>query len=247
MLKRPKKTVLFLCTGNYYRSRFAEILFNHVAGKFGLPWKASSRGLALERGLAQASRPISVITTTALEGMGVRAKEEVARFPLSVTHDELNQADFIVALKDTEHRPLLQDRFPLSVEKVEFWEVDDDPAVLDLIEREVTDLISRLISGGKRSESQNHQVEAAKASAPNTTAAKANGSMVRVGRETKGRRGKGVTTVWDARSMKMDCRNLRPSSSRPAARVVPPKMGESKSKAISVSELPRRWKEWDSR
>jgi protein-tyrosine-phosphatase len=26
-----QKTVLFLCTGNYYRSRFAEILFDVVA------------------------------------------------------------------------------------------------------------------------------------------------------------------------------------------------------------------------
>ena len=51
MGQRQYKTVLFLCTGNYYRSRFAEILFNSVAGKMGLPWQASSRGLALERGV----------------------------------------------------------------------------------------------------------------------------------------------------------------------------------------------------
>jgi protein-tyrosine phosphatase len=44
------KTVLFLCTGNYYRSRFAEELFNHEAERASLPWIAQSRGLALERG-----------------------------------------------------------------------------------------------------------------------------------------------------------------------------------------------------
>ncbi|MEJ7592066.1 MAG: low molecular weight phosphatase family protein, partial [Planctomycetaceae bacterium] len=32
------KTVLFLCTGNYYRSRYAEILFNAKAEEMGLEW-----------------------------------------------------------------------------------------------------------------------------------------------------------------------------------------------------------------
>ena len=45
MGQRGHKGVLFLCTGNYYRSRFAEILFNSVAGRMGLPWKAMSKGL----------------------------------------------------------------------------------------------------------------------------------------------------------------------------------------------------------
>jgi protein-tyrosine phosphatase len=47
MKQRQVSTVLFLCTGNYYHSRFAEILFNSVASRMGLPWRASSRGLAL--------------------------------------------------------------------------------------------------------------------------------------------------------------------------------------------------------
>ena len=37
------KTVLFLCTGNYYRSRFAEELFNHHAERAGDDWIAQSR------------------------------------------------------------------------------------------------------------------------------------------------------------------------------------------------------------
>ena len=44
------RTVLFLCTGNYYRSRFAEIVFNSLAREAGLAWRAESRGLAVERG-----------------------------------------------------------------------------------------------------------------------------------------------------------------------------------------------------
>jgi protein-tyrosine phosphatase len=43
MTASKHKTVLFLCTGNYYRSRYAEIYFNSVASKMELPWKATSR------------------------------------------------------------------------------------------------------------------------------------------------------------------------------------------------------------
>jgi hypothetical protein len=66
MRQRHQKTALFLCTGNYYRSRFAEVLFNFVAGKMGLPWRASSRGLALERGVNNVG-PMAVSAVKALE------------------------------------------------------------------------------------------------------------------------------------------------------------------------------------
>jgi len=38
------QTVLFLCTGNYYRSRFAEFLFNALAAEAGVDWVAESAG-----------------------------------------------------------------------------------------------------------------------------------------------------------------------------------------------------------
>src|SRR5581483_539337 len=41
------KQVLFVCTGNYYRSRFAEAFFNQKACEARLAWRAVSRGLRL--------------------------------------------------------------------------------------------------------------------------------------------------------------------------------------------------------
>ena len=55
------------------------------------------------------------------------------------TLEDFEKAHFIVALKQTEHFPLVQERFPVWTEKVEYWEVDDAPGVLSLIEREVMD------------------------------------------------------------------------------------------------------------
>src|SRR5579862_5311573 len=136
MANRSEKTVMFLCTGNYYRSRFAEVLFNSVAGKMGLPWKASSRGLALERGIHNVG-PMAVSALKALEVMKVRATVAVTRLPAQVTNDDFERAALIVALKHAEHLPLLQERFPAWVEKVEFWHVDDVPEALGPIEREI--------------------------------------------------------------------------------------------------------------
>jgi len=193
MRQRHEKTVLFLCTGNYYRSRYAEVLFNSVAGKMGLPWQASSRGLALERGVNNVG-PMAVEAVKALEALGVRAAEAVTRLPAQVTTDDLERAALIVALKHAEHLPLLQERFPAWVEKVEFWHVDDAPEVLGLIEQEVMGLVARILGGGQRLEIQ--PTEAAPASPPVKEPAKKPVTL-KVGRETVGRRGKGVTTVFD--------------------------------------------------
>lgn len=153
MAKRSEKTVLFLCTGNYYRSRFAEALLNSVAVRMGLPWRALSRGLALERGVNNVG-PMAASAVKALEALGVRAGDTITRMPAQVTTDDLEGAAQIVALKHAEHLPLLQERFPAWAEKVEFWHVDDAPEVLGLIEQEVMGLVARILGGGQRRESQ---------------------------------------------------------------------------------------------
>jgi len=104
MARHQQQTVLFLCTGNYYRSRFAEILFNSVARKMGLPWKASSKGLALERGVNNVG-PMAVSAVKALEARGVFVADAVTRSPIQVTADDFAQADWVVALKHAEHLP----------------------------------------------------------------------------------------------------------------------------------------------
>jgi protein-tyrosine phosphatase len=189
------RTVLFLCTGNYYRSRFAEIVFNSVAAKMRLPWRAASRGLALERGAGNVG-PIAGAAVAALDALAIRAADEVGRFPMAAVADDFQAANWIVALKEAEHRPLLAERFPDWTERVEFWHVDDAPHALAEIEREVMDLAARLITGGRRRERVPEQSppaeEPAVAASPPRKPLTA-----RVGRETAGRKGKGVTTVFD--------------------------------------------------
>jgi protein-tyrosine phosphatase len=144
------KSVLFLCTGNHYRSRFAEIFFNHHAEQRGLPWRASSRGLALT---PHNFGPISRFTIERLARHSISV-EAYRRFPIDVTQQDFDAAFHVVAVKEAEHRPLIQQRFPSILDRVEFWHVHDvDCAGPDVtmphLEWEVLGLMDRLaLQGG---------------------------------------------------------------------------------------------------
>lgn len=138
--------LLFLCTGNYYRSRFAEHYFNYHAPSFGLDWVAFSRGLAVDRFENEGA-----ISPFAREGLQKRQIPlgEPLRLPKLVTEEELAQAALIVAVKEAEHRPLMIERFPHSVDSVEYWHVHDlDYAsaedALAQLEKDVQALLERL-------------------------------------------------------------------------------------------------------
>ena len=132
------KRILFLCSGNYYRSRFAEILFNHLAQENELEWMADSRGL-----IAQSSHnpgPIAQVTINGLHARNVPVGAQ--RFPMQLSEADLIQADRIIALYDREHRFLMQQYFPNWIKDVEFWNVPDMDEMnaekaLALIERDV--------------------------------------------------------------------------------------------------------------
>jgi protein-tyrosine phosphatase len=139
------KKVLFLCSGNYYRSRFAEILFNWHAQHHGLSWKADSRGLALEK---SNPGPMSRHTMARLKELGI-AYDRYLRLPIKVRAEDFELADHVVAVKKTEHRPMIERDFPSVLEQVEFWEVHDLDCVgpevaIPHLEREVADLLERL-------------------------------------------------------------------------------------------------------
>lgn len=140
------KKVLFLCTGNYYRSRFAEIYFNYLATKNNLAWQADSRGLAVVSG-----QNIGAISPFALERLEILQipVPQPQRESLQVTFSDLENAQLVVAMYDDEHRPFVQNSFPEWIERIEFWRVPDIditlPSVaLPAIQEQVENLINRL-------------------------------------------------------------------------------------------------------
>jgi protein-tyrosine-phosphatase len=117
------KTILFLCTGNYYRSRYAEELFNHLVRDAGLDWEATSRALAIERGKDNVG-PIAWQTRDALTADGI-SPLGASRMPSVCTREALAASDMVVAVKEAEHRVLLAERFPGWDDRVTYWHVHD--------------------------------------------------------------------------------------------------------------------------
>ncbi len=139
--------VLFLCSGNYYRSRFAEIWFNRHIEKHHVQWTAFSRGLAVDTNTTNIG-PISIHTKIHLESRDMPMSSDW-RMPIQLCESDLQTADLVIALKEAEHRVMLTNRFPNWVDHVEYWHVDDlDCALpgeaLPEIEQLVTELITRL-------------------------------------------------------------------------------------------------------
>lgn len=118
------QTILFLCTGNYYRSRYAELIFNELAGKTGLNWRAASSGLRVKE--ATNPRPIAKPTLAALAAAGIEPPAPaIERYPVQVTEAELAGAAQVIALKEAEHRPMLTASYPGWEDRVTYWHIHD--------------------------------------------------------------------------------------------------------------------------
>lgn len=117
----PNK-LLFLCTGNYYRSRFAEHWFNALANQRGLNWCAESRGLGDD--LSVNPGPIAQSALQELRERGVEVPQPY-RMPLHATAHDFEHADCVIALKETEHRPMMQAKFPVWENRIAYWHIHD--------------------------------------------------------------------------------------------------------------------------
>jgi protein-tyrosine phosphatase len=142
--KQVIKTVLFICTGNFYRSRFAEAVFNYHASNLNLPWKAISRGLAIH----WASGPLSPFTAGALAIRRIPL-HHTGRDRTQLTEDDLKSADLRILMDRSEHFAMMMEHFPDWTAQVEYWDVPDLPinqpeVALPAIEGKVLELLDRL-------------------------------------------------------------------------------------------------------
>lgn len=117
------RRVLFLCTGNFYRSRFAELVFNHASAARGLAVRADSAGLArdchhLNRG------PLSPFAAARLRARGLPVPA-TPRPPRDATDADFDACEVVVAVQESEHRPMIEARFGAHAARVRYWDIAD--------------------------------------------------------------------------------------------------------------------------
>jgi len=148
------RSVVFICTGNFYRSRFSEYLFNALAKKSGLQWRATSRGLETWA-VAAHEGPISEFAVYRLTAM--RVPFDRARFPIQLSEIDLADADLVIALKKAEHHAMMVEQFHAWADRIQYWCIDDmDCATaneaLPICESRVKCLVDRLVAEQKQQE-----------------------------------------------------------------------------------------------
>jgi len=139
------QVVLFVCTGNYYRSRYAELYFNGRVPP-GASWLAESRGFAPT---PRNPGAISPTVPARLAVAGLQMPSEV-RMPLLLGEDDLRRASAIIALDADEHLPYVEALFPSWRDSFRYWRIADlggmsiDEA-LSAIDRAVDRLLQELL------------------------------------------------------------------------------------------------------
>ena len=136
--------VLFICTGNFYRSRFAEAIFNHHAEQRRIAWTAFSRGLAIH--LAEGYLSSFAAEALTARQIGLR-HTGLSRTQLIET--DLDNSTRRIALDRSEHFTMMVKLFPGWENRIEYWEVPDLPyrsaeEALPEIERKVIQLLDEV-------------------------------------------------------------------------------------------------------
>lgn len=122
-MDRSGKRLLFLCTGNHYRSRFAEEYWNELVEREAVTWRADSRALG-EPPDPREHGTMSADALAELARLGIRSRGAL-RPPLRVRDEDFARSSHVIALDGDEHRPMVLRLFPVQLELIEYWDIGD--------------------------------------------------------------------------------------------------------------------------
>lgn len=113
-----------------------------------LSWSAFSRGLGVAEYGQNNVGPISPYARDGLAERGIDLEAE-PRDPIQAITTDFTEADLIIAVKESEHRPFMTQKFPQYADQVEYWHIHDlniasASEALPILEGAVRGLIERL-------------------------------------------------------------------------------------------------------
>lgn len=117
--------VLFVCTANIFRSRFAEEVFNSLAQSSNISAQAFSAGLKVgEYHIRKIYRP----AMDQLKYLNINPKRPDE---LSVHINDINLQgyDRFICMDENEHRPMVESSSLLQNIDFEYWNIIDEPKV----------------------------------------------------------------------------------------------------------------------
>ena len=117
--------ILFVCTGNIFRSRFAEEVFNHLCKINGVDATAFSAGLQVGR---YKQRKIYWPAMNELERLKIeplRSNED----SVHINDIDVSIYDQIICMDEEEHKPMVRSNERLSGFTFQYWNIVDMPKV----------------------------------------------------------------------------------------------------------------------
>ena len=117
--------ILFVCTANIFRSRFAEEVFNFLAIKERIPAKAFSAGLKVgEYHVRKIYRP----ALEQLTKFNIKPKRP-NELSVHINEVQLSKYDLLICMDEAEHKPMILSNSKLNDINFEYWDIIDEPKV----------------------------------------------------------------------------------------------------------------------
>ena len=117
--------ILFVCTANIFRSRFAEEVFNFLAIKERIPAKAFSAGLKVgEYHVRKIYRP----ALEQLTKFNIKPKRP-NELSVHINEVQLSKYDLLICMDEAEHKPMVLSNSKLNDINFEYWDIIDEPKV----------------------------------------------------------------------------------------------------------------------
>ena len=117
--------VLFVCTANIHRSRFAEEVFNHLAKKGDSVHQAFSAGLRVGDYSFRTIYYPALDNLKKLKITPLRPNDH----SIHIEEVDIHEYDRIICMDEGEHRPMVTGNANLDDDLFEYWNIIDEPQV----------------------------------------------------------------------------------------------------------------------